>query len=132
MLLETDHSTPLRRSTADTARTGEQSMPAAVPHAHDTGRAARGFSPSARSTLREPVKWLIGLPFHPSDSRVTWLYYVVDDADDGPHAVHAALERADGALERQARGGMPVHVKEIEVRRIIVDALGNLILERCP
>lgn len=79
----------------------------------------------------QPEKWLIGVPFRPSASRVVWMYYVVDEACDVSQAVHAAMERANSAQERRARGGMPVMAEDMEVRRITLDAIGHTSLDGC-
>jgi hypothetical protein len=76
-------------------------------------------------------KWLIGVPFRPDTSRVVWMYYVVDGARDDSQAVRAAMERANSARERRARGGTPVVAEGVEVRRIMLDPLGQTILDGC-
>ncbi|MDQ0809598.1 hypothetical protein QFZ63_001312 [Streptomyces sp. B3I7] len=70
-------------------------------------------------------KWLIGVPFRSTASRVVWMYYVADDAGDVSGAVRAALARADSVQERQARGGGSVTAEDLEVRRITLDILGH-------
>jgi hypothetical protein len=76
-------------------------------------------------------KWLVGLSFHPSRSRLVRLYYVVDEALDPAHAVCTALRRAGGRRDREARGGVPVEAGQIEVQRILCDAIGRLRLVSC-
>jgi hypothetical protein len=76
-------------------------------------------------------KWLIGVPFRPDASRVVRMYYVVDGAHDGSRAVRAAMERANSAPERRARGGTPVVAEGVEVRRIMLDPLGRTSLDGC-
>ncbi|BDD76513.1 hypothetical protein ACN6LC_003698 [Streptomyces violaceoruber] len=70
-------------------------------------------------------KWLIGVPFRTTASRVVRLYYVVGGAGDVSRAVGVALARANSARERQARGGGSVAAEDLEVRRITLDALGR-------
>ncbi|MEU6452425.1 hypothetical protein [Streptomyces sp. NPDC046979] len=73
----------------------------------------------------QPGKWLIGVPFRSTASRVVWMYYVVGEAGDVSRAVRVALARANSAPERQARGGGSVAAEGLEVRRITPDALGH-------
>jgi hypothetical protein len=84
---------------------------------------------TADTGLGVRAKWLIGVPFRADNSRVVRLYYVVDGTRDVAQAVQAAMERANSAQERRARGGTPVTAEDIEVRRIMLDALGYLSLE---
>ncbi|MFF8572622.1 hypothetical protein ACF06L_15440 [Streptomyces sp. NPDC015408] len=77
----------------------------------------------------QPGRWLIGLPFRSTASRVVWMYYVVGEAGDVSRAVRVALARANSAQERRARGGGSVTADGLEVRRITLDALGHTRLE---
>jgi hypothetical protein len=129
MLLEMDHPSLLETGGADLTA-GERTL-AAGSAPRESGRTACDARPSVRSVLTQPVKWLIGVPFRPSGSRVIWMYYVVDEAHDAPDAVHAAMERANSAQERRARGGMPVAAEHIEVQRILRDAIGRTSLDGC-
>ncbi|MFC4506935.1 MULTISPECIES: hypothetical protein [Streptomyces] len=82
-----------------------------------------------------PVKrdrWLVGLRFHTAGSQPVWLYYVVDDVWDTTHAVRMAVQRADSDRDRAVRGGPQAEADQIEVRRILRDALGRYRLSRCP
>jgi hypothetical protein len=84
---------------------------------------------TADTGLGVRTKWLIGVPFRADNSRVVRLYYVVDGTRDVAQAVQAAMERANSAQERRARGGTPLTAEDIEVRRIMLDALGYSSLE---
>ncbi|MGW4549045.1 hypothetical protein ACWEN4_22145 [Streptomyces violaceorubidus] len=79
--------------------------------------------------IAQPGKWLIGVPFRPTASRVVWMYYVVGGAGDVSRAVRVALARANTAQEQQARGGGSVTAEGLEVRRITLDALGHTRLD---
>ncbi|WP_426570159.1 hypothetical protein [Streptomyces canus] len=130
VLDKTDH--PTLRDTAGIGLTKGERILVADSAPGDAGRTAYDPRPYVRSLHEQPVKWLIGVPFRPGGSRVTWMYYVVDEAVDGPHAVHAAMERANSAQERRARGGIPVTAEHIEVQRITRDAIGRTSLDGCP
>ncbi|MFD0252338.1 hypothetical protein ACFVGX_15640 [Streptomyces sp. NPDC127113] len=71
-----------------------------------------------------PGRWLIGVPFRSTASRVVWMYYVVG-VGDVSRAVRVALARANSAPERRARGGGSVTAEGLEVRGITLDALGH-------
>ncbi|MGV9623229.1 hypothetical protein [Streptomyces tendae] len=77
----------------------------------------------------QPEKWLIGVPFRSTASRVVRMYYVVGGAGDASRAVRVALARANSARERQVRGGAFVTAEDLEVRRITLDALGHTRLD---
>ncbi|MFG2357365.1 hypothetical protein [Streptomyces sp. NPDC048521] len=129
MLLEMDH--PSLRETGGAGLTAGEGTLAAGSALRESDRTACDPQPSVRPLLTQPVKWLIGVPFRPGGSRVIWMYYVVDEARDVPDAVHTAMERANSAQERRARGGMPVAAEHIEVQRILRDAIGRTSLDGC-
>ncbi|WP_228040251.1 hypothetical protein [Streptomyces chromofuscus] len=120
---------PIFRDSADTGFSVEEGTPAADSAPRVADRTERDPQPHFHAGLAQPEKWLIGVPFRPSASRVIWMYYVVDEAHDVPEAVHAAMERANSAQERRARGGIPATAEHIEVRRITVDAVGRTCLD---
>lgn len=122
MLLEMDH--PSLRENGGAGLTAGEGALVAGSDLREADRTAPDPRSSLRSVLTQPVKWLIGVPFRPSGTRVIWMYYVVDGAHDVADAVREAMERANSARERRARGGMPVTAEHIEVRRILRDALG--------
>jgi hypothetical protein len=130
VLDKTDH--PTLRDPAGIGLTTGKAILVADSAPGYAGRKACDPRPSVRSLPEQHVTWLIGVPFRPGGSRVTWMYYVVDEAVDGPHAVHAAMERANSAQERRARGGIPVTAERIEVQRIMRDAIGRTSLDGCP
>ncbi len=92
-------------------------------------KVVRPPGPGVDHTFAEPEKWLIGVPFRPTASRVVWMYYVVNEAGDVSQAVHAALERANSAEERDTRDGGPLTADDLEIRRLTRDALGHTCLD---
>ncbi|MER7688467.1 hypothetical protein [Streptomyces sp. NPDC097610] len=83
------------------------------------------------STPRDSRTWLVGLPCRSDDSRIVWLYYVVGEAPDSAEALCAAVQRANSAAERDARGQVPVEPDSAKVRRIRQHILGDFALEAC-
>lgn len=75
-------------------------------------------------------KWLVGLHFHTANCQSVWLYYVVDEAFDGPYAVRAAIQRAKSDPERVAGGEALVEADQVEVQRILRDEIGRIRLTR--
>ncbi|MEV5383710.1 hypothetical protein [Streptomyces sp. NPDC052721] len=104
---------------------------AAGPALREGDQSARAPRTSLSSVLTHPVKWLIGVPFRPGGTRVIRMYYLVDEDLDVAGAVHVAMERANSPQERRARGGMRVEYEHIEVRRLLLDALGRISLDGC-
>ncbi|WP_143203929.1 hypothetical protein [Streptomyces sp. CB02400] len=92
-------------------------------------RTERNPGCGADSDALEHVKWLVGVPFRASVSRVIWMYYVVDEARDSLQAVRAAMKRANSEQERRARGGASLAVGHVEVQRLLRDATGRLSLD---
>ena len=95
-------------------------MLTAMDHSSPSGSTGTGAHGRA-----QPGKWLIGVPFRSTATRVVWMYYVVGEAGDVSRAVRVALARANSAQEKQARGGGSVTAEGLEVRRITLDALGH-------
>ncbi|MFJ6858939.1 hypothetical protein [Streptomyces werraensis] len=93
------------------------------------GRMANGPRTGSRAVGPQSVTWLIGVPFRAQGSRLVWMYYVVDGARDDAHAVHAAMERAYSAKERQARGAMGAATEPLKIQRILRDAIGRVTLD---
>ncbi|MFH9090163.1 hypothetical protein [Streptomyces sp. NPDC017673] len=129
MLLERDH--PSLPEADCAGLTAGEGAPAADSTLREAGETARGPLAFVCSALTQPVKWLIGVPFRPDGTRVIRMYYVVDEDLDVAGAVHLALERANSPRDRRARGGVPAEVEHIEVRRILLDALGRMSLDGC-
>lgn len=126
MLLEMDRP-GLQPTSGPVLTTGERSTTACGPPRRDDPTLG---NPGAwvSSAFRQPVKWMVGVPFNASNSRVIWMYYIVDEARDSLHAVRAALERANSIQERQVRGGASVMAEHVEVQKILQDAIGRLSL----
>ncbi|MGW4549284.1 hypothetical protein ACWEN4_23385 [Streptomyces violaceorubidus] len=99
------------------------------PTGDGVGQTANGPRTGSRAVDAQSVTWLIGVPFRTEGSRLVWMYYVVDGARDDAHAVHAAMERAYSAKERQARGAMGAATEPLKIQRILRDAIGRITLD---
>ncbi|GGW79113.1 hypothetical protein CP966_02485 [Streptomyces galilaeus] len=124
MLTAMDRSSPIGAAEAG-ALAGQGTQVAGSTLRAPERTVVRRPGPTVDHPFAQPEKWLIGVPFRPTASRVVWMYYVVDEAGDVSQAVHAALERANCAEERHMRGGGPMTADDLEVRRITLDALGQ-------
>ncbi|MER6851242.1 hypothetical protein AB0A81_35170 [Streptomyces flaveolus] len=99
------------------------------PTGDGAGQMVNGPRTDSRAVGAQSVTWLIGVPFRAEGSRLVWMYYVVDGARDDLHAVHAAMERAYSAKERQARGAMGAATEPLKIQRILRDAIGRVTLD---
>ncbi|MFI9603473.1 hypothetical protein ACWEQ7_05450 [Streptomyces sp. NPDC004069] len=129
MLLETDSCSP--QGAYVSRPTSDKGDPFGGPAPHDERTGTDRPVPGPRLLPEGCTKWLVGLPFHDSASRLVWLYYVIEGASSRTGAVWTALVRANSRREWEARGRVPVEAGQVEVHRIRCDAIGRYSLVRC-